>query len=118
MHDNIGMVGWFPFALIALAVLVLMGSLAVLIDSIRRPASHFGALGRWPYAVLSGVFLLSSAVGFVWPNDAVNTGLGVGIPVVVVMLFVYLLRVVFPTAARREARTKLAEEFEYPVGEE
>ena len=105
MHDDIGMSGWFPFALIALAALIFLGALAVFVDSIRRPKSHFGKLGRWPYMLLTGAFLALSALGMILPTDlAYTSALGIGILAIPVLAVVYLLRVVFPTGKRLEAR--------------
>ena len=105
MHGDMRIAGWFPTAIIVLAALIFLGSLAVFVDSIRRPKSHFGKLGRWPYTLVTGAFLTLSILGVLLPAGLTYTAaLGIGVLVLPVLTIVYLLRVVFPTRKRLETR--------------
>ena len=111
MHTGgVAMAGWFPVTVTIVSVVLAVAAVAVLIDAMRRPRSHFGAFGRWPYVVVQGGFIALSAIGFVFETGVGYAAVtGIVLIVAFVQMFVYLLRVVFPTNARLEARAGVQE---------
>lgn len=110
MHAGYDIIG--PGALIFMAVLVAVwgGSLYVTVDALRRPAVDYTGVreGRWPYAAPAGLYALLFAADQVpWVAEhvpALGTAWLVALVPVVALIVAYLLRVVFPTRARLDAR--------------
>ncbi len=112
MHDNLALRPWFVWLVYAVTLLLLAGAIAVIANALRRPASDFGRLGRWPWVAIQGLFIAFAA--FAVAADVLEFGLALpswfagslgGVVVVAAIQQVaYLLRVVFPSP-RRSHRT-------------
>ncbi|MBA4370282.1 MAG: hypothetical protein C0418_01735 [Coriobacteriaceae bacterium] len=85
-------------------------SLYITVDAIRRRATDYVGSpdGRWFYAVPQGLFVVAFLAGVVMPSIR-NAGFGLvmltAAPVAFAHQVAYLLRIVFPTRERREARS-------------
>ena len=115
MHNAIDVIG--PGAIALIVVLFAIGFLSfyVLTDSLRRRAHDYAGVreGRWFYAVPQGVYfaafvlaqlpLVAEAVPWVGYIQVV------GAPMVLSQQVAYLLRVVFPTRERLNARAQAKE---------
>lgn len=109
MSSAIKLVGPGLVFLIVLGVVVWVLSACVVIDALRRRRSDYAGVpeGRFFYAVPQAVFFCAFLAWQVsaartllpWVGDVVLT-----LPLMLVIQVAYLLRVVFPTAARLEAR--------------
>jgi hypothetical protein len=97
------------YVLVLLVLLDAVAAAFVVLDAWRRPATDYAGVpeGRWPYIVAQALYVtvyLIAQVPFLirlmpWANAyALLT------PLVVVEQLAYLLRVVFPTHGRLEAR--------------
>jgi hypothetical protein len=110
MGDSIQVVGVGAILIAALYLVVWGSAVGVAIDALRRPAADFVGVaeGRYLYAVVEGVYaaifaalqmpVVAAAFSFLaqW--------LAVGTLTAVVLIFVYLLRVVYPSPKRLAAR--------------
>lgn len=112
MHASIDVIGPGAMVFIGLLVIVWAGSLYVTIDALRRTAIDYTGVreGRWLYAVFEGLYFLVFALDQVpWIAKSVpvlgTVWLAAAIPAVAVQI-AYLLRVVFPTRARLDARAE------------
>jgi hypothetical protein len=122
VHDDIGLGGWFVWATYALSAAILLAAIAVLVSALRRPASDFGPLGRGPWLIGQGGFIVLSVVGFAAGLLGLSgslgpvflTGLRLLVPVVVGQQVAYLLRVVYPSPQRRAARQGSASDEQVP----
>lgn len=96
-----------------LFLFVLALSLYVAVDSVRRPVTHFTGLPetRLTYTLLAGSYFLATMVNLAAPNAPLwfNDIGAYGAPIIFALEATYLLRVVFPTPRRLEAR-RVAEE--------
>jgi hypothetical protein len=112
VHGDLTFRGWFVTAIWLLTVILLAGGVLLIIDSLRRPASDFGRLGRAPWVVPQAIFVVMSVFGFV--ASILGSGkalpaafaavLGVLIIVAAAQQVAYLLRVVYPSPRRRAMR--------------
>jgi uncharacterized membrane protein len=114
VHGNLTFRGWFITVLWLLTVALLAGGVLLIIDSLRRPASDFGRLGRIPWVVLQTLFVVVSVFGFVVSIVGFKTALpaafssvlGVLIVAAAVQQVAYLLRVVYPSPKRSAGRVR------------
>jgi hypothetical protein len=115
VHNAIDVIG--PGAIAFIVVLFAIGflSLYVLTDSLRRPAHDYTGVreGRWFYAVLQGVHFVAFVLAQLPLVAEAVPWVGyiqiVGAPMVLSQQVAYLLRVVFPTQKRLEARAQAKE---------
>ena len=113
MHNGLTFNSWFVWVMWGFFAAVLLGAIAVVVSTLRRPEGDFGALGRAPWLVVQTALLAVSAFvviagAFDVPIQPGPTGLavmGVFLVVAAVQQIAYLLRVVFPSPKRRASRT-------------
>jgi hypothetical protein len=109
VHGDLILRGWFTTAVWVVTVVLLGCSLWLVVDALRRPATAFGQLGRAPWVGLQAVFLTASVFGLAASllgfARALPAGFAVAVGVLIVLAAAqqigYLLRVVFPSPARR-----------------
>jgi hypothetical protein len=122
MHGSIDIIGPGAIVVLVLFFAIWGTSLYVAIDSLRRPPVDYTGVreGRWFYAAPQGLYFIAfGLMQLPFVSGAVPwLGQGVVIALVPVLAqqIAYLLRVVFPTRARLEARREakdraLADEF-------
>ena len=87
----------FAFAMILVASSVGLSAF-MLYDSVRRAAADYRVPEpRWPYQIVSGVYLLGVVLAFLPAmKGRVGAALAIATPLVLVVGVAYLLRVVFP----------------------
>ena len=112
MHSGIDVISPGAIAIVAGFVIAWVCSLAIVIDALRRKAWDFTGVGegRWPYIAVAGayalVFLAVQVPAISQAAPWLGTVQVLGTPVLAVTGVAYLLRVVFPTPARLEARSR------------
>jgi len=122
MHSSIQVIGPGAMVILFLYFVVWGLSLYVVVDSLRRgPVDYTGVReGRWFYALPQGAYFLLFGVNQIPQVARAVPSLGIvalaAILPVIAHQVAYLLRVVFPTRARVDARLEakeraLAEEF-------
>ena len=122
MHATISVIGPGAVVLLVLLFAVWGLSLYVVVDSLRRgPIDYTGVReGRWFYAVPQGLYFLVFGLDQIPAVSKAIPALGIVYVVALIPVMAhqvaYLLRVVFPTRARIEARIEakdraLAEEY-------
>lgn len=105
MHGDLSLGGPVYWFVVLLGAFVLLGALAIFVDVLRRPGGHVGRFGRAWYPGLSAVFVLHTLAVFFLPVPSwVTAAFGFVFAAMLVTEFVYLLRVVFPSPARLQAR--------------
>jgi hypothetical protein len=107
--DNIGLVGPGMYVLVLLVLLDAVAAAFLVLDAWRRPATDYAGVpeGRWPYIVPQAAYVVLYVIAQVpfltalmpWSNVYPLLA-----PLVFVEQLAYLLRVVFPTHGRLEAR--------------
>lgn len=113
MHSGLVLGGPGIYAAAVVLVLWVLASMFVFIDSLRRPGTHFGRLGRALYMIISGLFLFSMIAALVMRYGGLAGGLAGELFVTIIVAgmlttvstIVYLLEVVFPSKETLEART-------------
>jgi hypothetical protein len=110
VHGDLVLRGWLPWFVFGSALVLVAGAVAVLVSALRRPAEDFGALGRWPWVLVQGTFVATSA--FAAAANLLHFGravprafagvFGVLLVVAAIQQIAYLLRVVFPSPRRAE----------------
>lgn len=106
MHVDSTGIGPGMWVLAALGFILLIGALAIVVDSLRRPRTAFGRAGRWPWIVLQAVFFGMTLYGMlVTPVPALLSAMSALTLIAVVQQVAYLLRVVFPSPKRASARS-------------
>ncbi len=109
MHSDLLVTSWFLWAIRVIGLVLVAASLGVLVGSSRRPADDFGPLGRWPWVIAQGAFLVLAAFSIVAQVLGFSRGLpswfamvfGVMIVAAGMQQVAYLLRVVYPSQKRR-----------------
>jgi len=109
VHSDLLVTSWFVWAIRVIGLVLVAASLGVLVGSSRRPAEDFGPLGRWPWVIAQGVFLVLAAFSIAAQALAFSRGLpswfatvfGVMIVAAGMQQVAYLLRVVYPSQRRR-----------------
>jgi hypothetical protein len=109
MGANIGLVGPGMYALVGLVLADAIAAVLLVVDAWRRPATDYAGVpeGRWFYIVPQVAYVAVYVVAQVpatvalmpWANSY-----PLFTPVIVALQLAYLLRVVFPTHGRLEAR--------------
>jgi hypothetical protein len=116
MHTSIALIGPGAIALIVLIYAIWGVSLYVFSDSVRRPKRDFTGVieGRWFYVVPQGLFFVIFLAGQFPQLTIALPWLGYVqialVPLALAQQIAYLLRVVFPTSKRLEARLRAEEE--------
>lgn len=94
-----------------LVIVLLYGTAALALyvfqDALRRKETDFAAVPepRWLYVIPQGVFFIAFVLEQFPPIGAIiAAGVVLATPLALIEQIAYLLRIVFPTQARREAR--------------
>lgn len=108
MHADLNLQGWFLWLVYGVTLVLLACAVLVLVSALRRSASDFGRLGRWPWVALQGLFV--SLAAFVVASSIIEIGpglptwfaslLGVVVVAAGIQQVAYLLRVVYPAPGR------------------
>jgi hypothetical protein len=115
MHATISVIGPGAVVLLVLLFSVWGLSLYVGVDSVRRAPIDYTRVreGRWFYAVPQGLYFFAFGLEQIPPVSKAVPSLGIVLVVALIPVMAhqvaYLLRVVFPTRARIEARLEAKE---------
>jgi Na+-transporting NADH:ubiquinone oxidoreductase subunit NqrB len=102
--------GPLAIAIQVLAFALVVGALAMIVHALRRSSERWRfAWTRWVWVLLGSAFVLSLVFALIWPTDLTYTIVGFAFLVVLVTEVAYLLRVVFPSPARRAEMPPAAE---------
>ncbi|HEY3317153.1 MAG TPA: hypothetical protein VGK50_01845 [Coriobacteriia bacterium] len=97
-HPQVPLGGPVFVALRVLGYLVVAGAVAIVVDALRRPASHFGGNGarRWMWAGPQMLLLVLIGLSWLTRADALAGATALYLFFVAMLQVAYLLVVVFP----------------------